>query len=403
MRYQMLEKVHRQGRVAAVVLALVLAVGAQFAVALPASAAASSNRLYAGETLTQGQRLTSPNGMFSFVMQADGNLVLTAPGDEVRWNTATHGHPGAYAVMQYDGNLVVMSAEGVPLWHASADKSGAEFVQIQDDGNAVLYAPGPTGVWYTNTTYYPNKAAAGSVLVAGDRLQSPNGQYEAVVQPDGNVVLYGPSGWTWRSATNGSGATKLAVQADGNLVLYTADGAWVWQSYTHGQAGGWLEMQNDGNLVLYNAASQWTWQTYTYPGYVPPAPPEPPAPAAPAPQPAIGAIVVDYAAQQIGKPYAWGASGPGAFDCSGLTSRAWAAVGVTIPRVSREQYARLNRVPYGQAQPGDIVAYGNPTVYHVAIYAGAGQMIEAPNAGKTVRLTSVRSLNRMPYVLRPAG
>jgi hypothetical protein len=137
-------------------------------------------------------------------------------------------------------------------------------------------------------------------------------------------------------------------------------------------------------------------------GYQPPvvAPPS-----VPAPQQADTAIA--YARAQIGKPYQWGASGPNAFDCSGLTQKSWAAAGVSIQRTSKMQYATLTRVPYAQARPGDILAWGTSSsassVYHVAIYLGGGRMIEAPSPGNPVRDTSVRTANLMPYVLRPAG
>ncbi|WP_338103837.1 C40 family peptidase, partial [Streptomyces rhizosphaericus] len=64
-----------------------------------------------------------------------------------------------------------------------------------------------------------------------------------------------------------------------------------------------------------------------------------------------------YALNQIGKPYVWGAEGPNSFDCSGLTSSAWAYAGRTIPRTSQEQWRQLPRVPLNQLRPGDLVIY----------------------------------------------
>ena len=382
----------------AVVLAVVLAVGALLVSPASAGAAAGSNRLSAGERLAGGQRLTSDSGRLSLVMQTDGNLVLYAPGSSVRWHTNTNGNPGAYAVMQGDGNLVVYTAQGAALWQSQTYGKGASFAQLQDDGNFVLYTSAEKSVWQTGTKYYPSRLDAGGSLAAGQRLQSPNGAFEAVMQGDGNFVLYGPSGWTWQSGTNGSGANRVAVQTDGNLVLYDAGNAWKWQSRTNGRTGGFLQVQDDGNMVLYDASSTWIWQTYTYPGYQPPA----------APAPSKARIAIDYATKQIGKPYQWGAVGPNAFDCSGLTQQSWAAAGVAIARVSRDQYTSLPKVPYSQAQPGDILAWGSntsapSTIYHVAIYLGDGRMIEAPSAGNPVRLTTVRTYNLMPSVARPAG
>ena len=94
--------------------------------------------------------------------------------------------------------------------------------------------------------------------------------------------------------------------------------------------------------------------------------------------------VVDYAKAQIGKPYSLGAAGPSAFDCSGLTMRAWQAAGYTLPHYTVAQYESVQRVPIGQAQPGDLVFFGgfNPVTgepHHVGIYVGPNQMIDAPD------------------------
>jgi surface antigen len=91
------------------------------------------------------------------------------------------------------------------------------------------------------------------VLRAGHAIWSPSGHYEAVVQTDGNFVVYGPSGPTWASNTAGSGARDfLAMQGDGNLVLYTAEGGPVWSSSTAPSQNDHLTMQDDGNLVIYS-------------------------------------------------------------------------------------------------------------------------------------------------------
>ncbi len=122
-----------------------------------------------------------------------------------------------------------------------------------------------------------------------------------------------------------------------------------------------------------------------------------PAPAAPTasqsaqPAPARGsaAVAVDTALAQVGKPYVWGAAGPDSFDCSGLTSYAWAAAGVSLPHSSAAQYAVTARVSSGSWQPGDLLFYGSP-IHHVAMYIGNGQMVEAPYSGTTVRVASAR-------------
>ena len=98
-----------------------------------------------------------------------------------------------------------------------------------------------------------------------------------------------------------------------------------------------------------------------------------------------GKRVVDVAMGQLGTPYGWGGNGPHRFDCSGLTSFAWRAVGVELPRTSRDQHARTTRITRSELLPGDLVFYHQP-VSHVAIYIGDGKVVEAPNSGGVVRV-----------------
>jgi cell wall-associated NlpC family hydrolase len=113
-------------------------------------------------------------------------------------------------------------------------------------------------------------------------------------------------------------------------------------------------------------------------------------PAVGAPSPAA-ARAVAFALTQRGKPYRWGAEGPHAFDCSGLTWAAWRTAGVAIPRTAVGQLARLPRVR-GQLQPGDLVIYASrgPSRRHVAMVVGRGRMVEARGRGIPVRSTSIR-------------
>ena len=94
----------------------------------------------------------------------------------------------------------------------------------------------------------------------------------------------------------------------------------------------------------------------------------------------------------IGSPYVYGAAGPNAFDCSGLTSWAYAQAGKQIPRTSQAQAAAGTPVPLDQLQPGDIIAYYGGAS-HVGIYTGHGTIIDALNSGVPVQ---ERDLNYMP-------
>lgn len=114
---------------------------------------------------------------------------------------------------------------------------------------------------------------------------------------------------------------------------------------------------------------------------------------------AAGGTALTYAAAQIGKPYVWGAEGPASFDCSGLTSQAWAHAGREIPRTSQEQWARLPRVPLGELRPGDLVVYF-PTATHVALYVGDGKVIQAPRPGAKVKVSPIAA-NPLLGAVRP--
>ena len=102
------------------------------------------------------------------------------------------------------------------------------------------------------------------------------------------------------------------------------------------------------------------------------------------------AKAVDFALAQIGKPYVWGAVGPSSYDCSGLTSTAWAAAGHPIPRTSQAQWQGLTRVSLASVQPGDLIIYYDAT--HVGMYIGGGRIVHAPRPGRTVTIAPAASM-----------
>jgi cell wall-associated NlpC family hydrolase len=117
-----------------------------------------------------------------------------------------------------------------------------------------------------------------------------------------------------------------------------------------------------------------------------------PAPAPSANVPVNGggaATAIAYARSQLGKPYCYAGSGPGCFDCSGLTMRAWGAAGVNMPHYSGAQYSMFPHVPLNAMQPGDLVFWGPGGSEHVGLYIGGGQMIAAPSTGDVVKIQAV--------------
>ncbi|MFG3290986.1 NlpC/P60 family protein [Streptomyces sp. NPDC048179] len=100
------------------------------------------------------------------------------------------------------------------------------------------------------------------------------------------------------------------------------------------------------------------------------------------------AKAIAFARAQIGKPYVWGATGPGSYDCSGLSQAAWKAAGVSLPRTTYDQVNAGTTVSLADAQPGDLVFFYDD-VSHVGIYIGNGMMIHAPKPGAYVREESI--------------
>ncbi|WP_313960518.1 NlpC/P60 family protein [Nocardioides sp. zg-1228] len=106
------------------------------------------------------------------------------------------------------------------------------------------------------------------------------------------------------------------------------------------------------------------------------------------------AAAVQYAMAQVGDAYVYGAMGENAFDCSGLTMRAWAQAGVSLPHSSSAQFGSGPRIAASDLQPGDLVFYYSP-ISHVGMYIGNGMIVHAANPGTGV---VVSGLHSMPYV-----
>lgn len=118
--------------------------------------------------------------------------------------------------------------------------------------------------------------------------------------------------------------------------------------------------------------------------------PSPAAAASPAALLGRGARVVAAARSQHGKPYRHGASGPAAFDCSGLSGYAYRAVHIKLPRTANGQFHAAHPIGRAAARPGDLVFWVHGRhAYHVAVYAGAGRVWHAPKPGDRVRLAAI--------------
>ncbi|CAM5450225.1 glycoside hydrolase [Streptomyces abikoensis] len=106
---------------------------------------------------------------------------------------------------------------------------------------------------------------------------------------------------------------------------------------------------------------------------------------------AEGKRAVGFATAQIGKNYVWGAEGPDTYDCSGLTLKAWAAAGRSIPRTSQDQWRLLPKVDLKDMRPGDLIIYFRDAS-HVGMYVGDGAIVHAPRPGRQVTIAGAGSM-----------
>jgi cell wall-associated NlpC family hydrolase len=106
------------------------------------------------------------------------------------------------------------------------------------------------------------------------------------------------------------------------------------------------------------------------------------------------AAALSAAETKLGDPYVYGASGPGSFDCSGLTSWAYAQAGVSIPRTAESQASAGTRLTASQLKPGDLVIFYSD-YHHVGLYAGNGMVLHAPRTGENVKY---EAMSDMPFM-----
>jgi hypothetical protein len=214
------------------------------------------------DTMTEGQSFCSTSGQYCAVLQLDGNFVLYG-GVTPLWASGTGrtSDPNYHLVMQADGNVVIYTAANVPVWATNTWGQSVTNLMVTDDG--VLELTGPSGVIWDcfggkHVSPAPPAPASSASLLStdgslqqGQALVSGTG-YRALLQLDGNFVVYNPSGKAiW--ADGRYGASSIVVQADGNLVAYSSIGHPLWATGTRA-ANSYLVMQDDGNLVLYSGA-----------------------------------------------------------------------------------------------------------------------------------------------------
>jgi hypothetical protein len=204
-------------------------------------------------------------------------------------------------------------------------------------------------------------AAAAASLNAGSALScsslhSNSGQYEAAMQCDGNLVVYGPGGPIWSSRTNGTAGTSLEVQTDGNLVIYASGHVPVWSTGTTG-SGASLVMQDDGNLVLYSSNGA-TWASKN-----------------------SSESAINWFYDHRGATNYEGR-------CEAAVENAFGRSYVyTTAKANWD--ARDHNYPYSAAPRGTLVFYNTSTAGHVAISLGNGQIFSTSASGGRIGISPI--------------
>ncbi|KZX22137.1 hypothetical protein [Rathayibacter tanaceti] len=213
--------------------------------------------LFAGQTLRANRQLTSENGRFTARMQDDGNLVGYGPQGVV-WNTGIRG-AGNRLVLQEDGNAVVYGADGSVRW--SSDTRGTDLrLGITNAGSLIIVNQDGSIIWTSQAALPSSTLYATNGLDAGSLLRSPNGAYRALMQADGNFVVYGPSGPVYSTGTSSAGSA-FVLYDDGVMAVVTRDGSVTWSASASPSsvAPYRLVLQDDGNLVQYDGRGAPSW------------------------------------------------------------------------------------------------------------------------------------------------
>jgi hypothetical protein len=229
-----------------------------------------SDRLLFGQQLNTNDRLVSPNGKVTLVMQDDGNLVLYRTDTSAAlWSTNTWGKPVTHAILQTDGNFVCYDAAGKAYWASNTGFGPLvvlHSVVLQDDGNLNIYDTTTGAALWTSNTFQSwgrDCLVADQQLKINDSVTSLNGRVTLILQGDGNLVIYRTGDGPLLNVSNTSGkpVTHVIMQGDGNLVCYDDAGTAYWSTNTWGNAGAYARLLEDGTLVVYDATNQVLWSS----------------------------------------------------------------------------------------------------------------------------------------------
>ncbi|PNH01242.1 Mannose-specific lectin [Tetrabaena socialis] len=186
------------------------------------------------ESLSPGESVMSEDGRFLLTYQLDGNLALM---QTTIWATKTSNTAGR-ALLQGDGDVVLYNAIGAPYWSTATGNKGAPPFRLvlQTDRNLVLYASDRI-LWTSGTqeeafAVSDDTMAINQELRPGESMRSQDGRFVLIYQPDGNLVLYPTTVMYLNTPNQNQTPGRALLQADGNFVLYNASGLAYWSSKT---------------------------------------------------------------------------------------------------------------------------------------------------------------------------
>ena len=310
-----------------------------------------------------GQRLSHPVVGLAPTPDGAGYWLVASDGGVFSYGDAAfHGSTGAERLTK---PIIGMAPtpDGAGYWLVASDGGVFTFGDAGFHGSAAgqtLSAP-VTGMASTpDGAGYWLYTAAGRVLAFGDAAALGSGAPGASGTPVDQMIVAGDGKGYW--LVNGAGEIR-GFGADGST-------------------------PNDPFAAMAETQLPAQYDTQSAP------PPPPP--------PTLDQKAENFAMGQVGKPYSYGATGLSAYDCSGLVYRSFLEQGITLPRTAAGQYGAGPHYPLSQAQTGDLVFWSSGgSIYHVGIYVGNGDVVNATHSGSTVQVMSIGSVGAaLPQVTR---
>jgi NlpC/P60 family len=370
-----------------------------------------------GAIATTSFWLAQPDGGVLPVGNAP-NLGSTPPLNQPIVGTASTPDDGGYWLVASDGGIFSFGdatfhgSEGgqplnQPIVGMASTPDGQGYWMVASDGG--IFTFGDAGFFGSEGGQPLNQPVVGMA-------STPDGQGYWLIASDGGVFSFGDAaffGSMGGSPLNQPMVGLTATPDGGGYWMFAGDGG----VFTFGDAGfygstGSISTE-PAQRVVSTRSGHGYWvvdQNGTSYGFGDAGNGPPPTQALLLKPITPGDNAVLFALQQLGKPYLFGGSGPDAYDCSGLTSTSWGAAGVGIARVADDQYQSAGvPVAINDLEAGDLVFWGNDTsdptsVYHVAIYIGADQTVDATNPNTVVEILPVDRQfwpSLMPHGMRP--